>query len=96
MDRKKIYGLLLAALLIVFPISISVAAVDGGEKSQETVGEDTAATYQIDWNQPGPVIYFPDSVHNFGEVKQLTTLIHNFKVINRGSEPLKIDKVKAS
>lgn len=43
-----------------------------------------------------PVIFFPEEEFNFGEVGQVTTLSHTFKVLNKGDAPLKLLSAKAS
>ena len=43
-----------------------------------------------------PVLFFPESTHDFGDVSQVTTLVHTFKVTNTGDAPLKLISAKAS
>jgi len=44
----------------------------------------------------GASIFLPESTFDFGDVDQSTTLTHVFKVQNKGSDTLKITKVRAS
>jgi archaellum component FlaG (FlaF/FlaG flagellin family) len=46
--------------------------------------------------ESAPVIFFPETGHDFGSVGQNTTLTHIFKVKNVGDALLKIGSVKAS
>jgi hypothetical protein len=46
--------------------------------------------------ESAPVIFFPETGHDFGSVGQNTTLTYIFKVQNVGNAPLKIGSVKAS
>ena len=43
-----------------------------------------------------PVIYFPETSHDFGAVEQGNVVGYNFTVINKGKAPLKIKRIRTS
>lgn len=43
-----------------------------------------------------PIIYFPETSHDFGMVDQGNVVGYNFKVINNGKSPLKIIRIRTS
>lgn len=44
----------------------------------------------------GAIIYFPETQHNFGTVKEGDVLTYNFAIENKGTQPLIIKNVKSS
>jgi len=47
-------------------------------------------------NDTGPQIQLTETTHDFGEVDEGALLEHTFKVLNRGKQPLHIEKVSPS
>jgi hypothetical protein len=45
---------------------------------------------------PAPKIHFPETVHNFGAIKQGDNAIHKFEVQNLGEAPLKLIRAKGT
>ena len=43
-----------------------------------------------------PILYFPETQHNFGKVKEGEIVKHTFKFINKGNTALKIRDIKTS
>lgn len=43
-----------------------------------------------------PVIYFPETSHDFGSVEKGNVVDYNFKVVNKGKTPLKIIRIRTS
>ena len=94
--RAKI---LIPLIMTVFAVIWCLPAPVFAEQKQKPVQENQAAARVStpDTAVAGsPGIFFPETTFDFGEADQLTTLTHNFKVINKGDAPLKITKVRAS
>jgi len=64
--------------------------------SNTTGGETGAPDAQSDTSTKGPVAFFPEDFHDLGEVEQGQKVSHVFKIQNRGTEPLVIEKVRGS
>ena len=92
MFRKALILLILAAFLAV-PATVSSSGnepVEGGTNISNTSQSDADA------GAMGPVIFFPEVTHDFGEVAQRATLINTFKVMNNGDAPLELISVKGT
>jgi hypothetical protein len=46
--------------------------------------------------QPSPSAFVPEPVYEFGQVVDGTKITHDYVIQNKGSAPLKIEKVKTS
>lgn len=92
MFRRALILLILAAFLVV-PVAVSASGdepVEGGTSISDT------SQSESDAGAMGPVIFFPEITHDFGEVAQRTTLINTFKVMNNGDAPLELISVKGT
>lgn len=62
----------------------SVLGVGLAQGTQEAVKKQSAA----------PVIVVEEPIHDFGQVSQGEAVTHDFRVLNQGTAPLEIKKVK--
>ena len=62
----------------------SVLGIGLAQGTQEPVTEQDAV----------PVIVVEEPIHDFGRVSQGEAVIHDFRVLNKGTAPLEIKKVK--
>jgi hypothetical protein len=62
----------------------SVLGIGLVQGAQEAVKEQSAA----------PVIVVEEPIHDFGQVSQGEVVTHDFQVLNQGTVPLEIKKVK--
>jgi len=78
--------LLPTGLLVAGALAGSLAC-QGGETTQQEPSTQTVQT---------PDIFFAETAHDFGTVKQGDTLEHVFKLENRGKAPLKLSNPSGS
>ena len=69
---------------VFFACFFFVLGIALAQGAQEAVKEQTAV----------PVIVVEESIHDFGQVSQGEAVTHDFRVLNQGTAPLEIKKVK--
>jgi len=107
MNRTSVLVTTASVILLGLLIALAPPAA-AQEKNQDPTGKQkplagrqpdealsTAGT-EAGPNQPAPVIYFPEPLHDFGTVPRGSKVSHNFRVINNGDAPLKLIKAKGS
>ncbi len=89
-------------VLVVMVAGLLLTSVSADEDNPVVKPTETGATTpdvnlsQGDNAEGRPAIYFPEEIHNFGDVSQATTLVHTFIVMNKGDAPLKLISARAS
>jgi hypothetical protein len=69
---------------VFFACFFFVLGIGLAQGAQAVVEEQTAV----------PVIVVEESIHDFGQVSQGEAVTHDFRVLNQGTAPLEIKKVK--
>ena len=87
---------LAASLILALPLAAQEKPADHPRGPSRDKKLSAASPNSDDSERTGPVIFFPEPMHDFGTVARGSKVTHNFKVLNKGDEPLKLIKAKGS